>query len=76
MKNLPKAMCSVTTTAVAPIPKAFKPGALAATMRMVPQFPVAALGRSGPSIVIVAQKPPCTWFGGLWTTVVAGGGFA
>jgi hypothetical protein len=59
MKSLPKARCSVTATKVAPMPTTFKLGA-PATIKIVPQFPVAALGRSGPSIVIVAQKPPCT----------------
>jgi hypothetical protein len=61
---------------LAPMPIAFKPGA-PATIKMVPQSPCAARGRSGPLIVMVAQNPAAAWVGWLFTTtVVCGAGFA
>ena len=54
---LPSAMCNTTATKVPPTPITFKLGA-PATIKIVPQFPCSTLGRFGPLIVMVAQKPP------------------
>jgi hypothetical protein len=59
---LPSAKCSIIATALPPMPITFKLGA-PATIKIVPQFPCSTLGKSGPLIVMVAQKPPAAGFG-------------